>query len=296
MANEYSNFIQPTEQSDLGVAIQALINDNLRSFQTLWLAEITEITENKVSVRQVIKANDSEEDMVVSDCLVAFPFSQKWQMQWKLAVGDIGICLVLNRDISLYKENGTSPQLANTTRFKNINDSIFIPLSLFKTLKNDDTNFTIKSGAGGESGESGGESGEPSEITFDNENNLKVVVVKAQTSTINDAYTLTAKGAVSISSEADIIQQAKGAYNITADGDMSATLKGAFKCECNEFSVTAKSPLKIGSNAGTLKACFDAIFQAMDGLSAGLTGPSSNPAGYQAAKPAAQAQIQQIVG
>lgn len=72
--------------------------------------------------------------------------------------------------------------------------------------------------------------------------------------------------------------------------DGGVTIKGA------KIAIEAETaPLEIGNAVGTLGAVTDAIFQAMDLLSAGLTGPTSNPATYQGGKGALIAQIKQIL-
>lgn len=103
--------------------------------------------------------------------------------------------------------------------------------------------------------------------------------------------------------------------NLTTDGNVTNTIKGditingekTFKAELKDaVSVKGKSitiessgtdPLQIKNNAGSLKAAFDAIFQAMDGLAASAaTATGYNPAAYQAAKPLAEQMISKIVG
>ena len=304
---DYENVIQSGEDGDLGIAIQGLIDDNIKALGTSWLAEITSIKENKVSVKQVIRSADEEQELIVNDCLVLFPFSQLWQTQFKLKVGDIGICLVLNKDITLYKANGKAV-LANTKRFKNINDSIFIPASLFKSLNNDDVNFLIQSDNG-------------NEISFDNDSNFKLVskgnadvliekdtIITNQgtiTSTFEKDFTQTIKGAVTNTFEKEVNQTFKGATTENLDDKYTKTIKGAVEIEGKDkitiksgalATIKSKNPIEIGTDAGTLKAAFDAVFSAMDLIASGMTGASTNPAAYQGGKTAFTQQISKIVG
>lgn len=98
--------------------------------------------------------------------------------------------------------------------------------------------------------------------------------------------------------EKDIETIAKGKYDLTTDGAMTLTSKDAYKLKAMSFTVetTGADPLVIKNSIGGLKEVMDQLFQCMDGLAAGLTGPSSNPAAYQGVKAAAQQMINQIVG
>ena len=55
------------------------------------------------------------------------------------------------------------------------------------------------------------------------------------------------------------------------------------------------SAIKVEGMAGALGKAFEQVFSAMDLLSTGLTGPSSNPAAYNGGKSAFQQMIKQIV-
>ena len=55
------------------------------------------------------------------------------------------------------------------------------------------------------------------------------------------------------------------------------------------------SAIKVEGMAGALGKAFEQVFNAMDLLSTGLTGPSSNPAAYNGGKSAFQQMIKQIV-
>lgn len=143
MADEYDNLIKSGEDDDLGSAIQNLINDNLRFIKSAFLCKITKIDKNKVTIKPLLKQKQDEETLIINNCMVAFSYSQDWITQFKLKVGDIGVALVLDNDISLYKQNG-SEGICPTKRFKDSNDSIYIPLALYKSQNNDDVNFRIE--------------------------------------------------------------------------------------------------------------------------------------------------------
>lgn len=141
---DYKSLVEVGADNDIGKAIQDLITHNLKLIHTSFLCKIVSINGNKVSIMPILKKSSSENLTIINNCLVAFAYSQNWQTQFKLRVGDIGIALVIENDLSSYKKTGKEG-LNNTRRFKDINDSIFIPLSLFKTLNNDDINFIIES-------------------------------------------------------------------------------------------------------------------------------------------------------
>lgn len=147
MATDYESLIKTTESQDLGTCIQNLISDNLKSLNTAFLARVTKINGNKLCFERLIKKKENEAQVIVNNCLIGFAYSQKWQVQYKLAVGDIGICFTMDCDISDYKTKG-SGGVAPTQRQKDLNDCIFIPLSLFSTLTNDSINFYIQSDTG----------------------------------------------------------------------------------------------------------------------------------------------------
>lgn len=103
---------------------------------------------------------------------------------------------------------------------------------------------------------------------------------------------------LSYSLEKDIETIAKGKYDLTTDGAISLTSKDAYKLEAKSFNVeaTGPDPLVVKNSIGGLKDVIDQLFTCMDGLASGLTGASSNPAAYQAAKTPAQQMISKIVG
>lgn len=141
---EYNNLIKSGESSDLGTAIQNLINDNLRNIQTAFLAEIVTINRNTLDIRPILRKSSDEKILTVNNCLIAFNYSQNWSIQHKLKVGDIGIALVMENDISSYRETGKGG-INKTRRFKDANDAIYIPLSLYQTRPNADINYIIES-------------------------------------------------------------------------------------------------------------------------------------------------------
>lgn len=143
MDKEYKGLIKPGDNNDIGDAIQNLISDNLKFINTAFLAKIVNIEDNKITIKPLLRKNDNEKVLILNEVLIGFNYSNNWQTQFKLKINDIGLAIVIQNDISSYKITGKEG-LNNTGRFKDVNDSIFIPLSLFKTLNNEEINFIIQ--------------------------------------------------------------------------------------------------------------------------------------------------------
>lgn len=140
---EYENNIKSGTNVDLGSAIQSLITANVEDIKTHFLAQITSIEGNKISFKPIMRQRQEDENVIVNNIMVAFSFSGEWQEQFKLKVGDIGLVFITQDDISSYKNTGEGG-VCSTRRIKDINDAIFLPCSLFKSLKNDDINYILK--------------------------------------------------------------------------------------------------------------------------------------------------------
>src|SRR5574344_377235 len=144
MKNDYKQLNPVTNKDDIGVAINLLIQDNIKKVNTSFIAEIVSINGNKVSIKKKIKDKATDKDTIYNNCMIAFSQSGFWQEQFKLKVGDDGIAFVMQDDVSNYKT--TVKGGGNTSgRIQDKNDSVFIPLSLFETLQNNDINYLLKS-------------------------------------------------------------------------------------------------------------------------------------------------------
>lgn len=144
MSQDYKQLTNTTDQNNVGLAIQMLIKDNLKNINTCFIAKIQSINGNKVSIKKAIKDKQTDKETIYNNCLIGFNKSGNWQTQFKLKVGDIGLALVSQDDLTSYKNTGEMG-LSQTGRTQDRNDSIFIPLSLFGSLINDDINFLIES-------------------------------------------------------------------------------------------------------------------------------------------------------
>ncbi len=144
MKNEYKQLNPVSNKDDIGVAINLLIQDNIKKVNTSFIAEIVSINGNKVSIKKKIKDKATDKDTIYNNCMIGFFRTGFWQEQLKLKVGDDGIAFVMQDDVSNYKSTGKSG-VNPSGRIQDKNDSVFIPLSLFETLPNNDINYLLKS-------------------------------------------------------------------------------------------------------------------------------------------------------
>lgn len=270
---EYQNLIKSGQSADLGTAIQNLINDNLRNIQTAFLCEIVAIENNKIDIRPILRKSSDEKVLTINNCLIGFNYSQNWSIQHKLKVGDIGIALVIQNDISSYKEKGQGGINA-TRRFKDANDAIYIPLSLYNSFSNDEINYQIK------------DLSDKCLFEFTNEfdNNLKAINITStaeKNTTINSGENLTinTQGKNSINSEQDteIISKANikaeaqsnadiNAQNITINAKTNATIKGG------QSIIIKGGILNISSDGSSLKGELSKLADLLESLASGMTG------------------------
>ena len=270
---EYQNLIKSGQSADLGTAIQNLINDNLRNIQTAFLCEIVAIENNKIDIRPILRKSSDEKVLTINNCLIGFNYSQNWSIQHKLKIGDIGLALVIQNDISSYKEQGKGGINA-TRRFKDANDAIYIPLSLYNSFSNDDINYQIK------------DLSDKCLFEFTNEfdNNLKAINITStaeKNTTINSGENLTinTQGKNSINSEQDteIISKANikaeaqsnadiNAQNITINAKTNATIKGG------QSVIIKGGILNISSDGSSLKSELKKLADLLESLASGMTG------------------------
>lgn len=85
--------------------------------------------------------------------------------------------------------------------------------------------------------------------------------------------------------------------NVEVEKDVAIASKEKFELSSQSVKIEASGtdPLAISNSVGGLGDVITQIFTCLDALAAGLTGASSNPAAYNAAKPTAQQMIQKIV-
>lgn len=140
---DFKNPINPTDNQSLGVAIQKLIEDNTKRINTSFLAKIESINGGGlVDVVDIINQREGITNPVIPNAIYGVPSSGLFQISHNAKVGDIGLAIVLKNDINIYKSNKKGGEPA-TKRFFDVNDCIFIPLSLLNYPPDD--NYSIKS-------------------------------------------------------------------------------------------------------------------------------------------------------
>ncbi|RDU70428.1 hypothetical protein CQA66_08445 [Helicobacter aurati] len=125
--------------------IEKLIDNRVRQINTCFIAEVTEINEKFVSVINTNKYMFQGKPIdypIINNVLVCFPHVNNCKISLPLEVGDIGLCVVAQGDISNFKQSG-GRSIPNSARKFDITDSIFIPFSLFNT-KDIQENFMIE--------------------------------------------------------------------------------------------------------------------------------------------------------
>lgn len=285
MMKEYKNLIRSGESSDLGAAIQNLINDNLRNIQTAFLAEIVAIENNRIDISPILRKDAKEKVLTINNCLVAFNYSQHWSIQHKLKIGDIGIALVMQNDISSYKEQGKGGINA-TRRFKDANDAIYIPLSLYNSFSNDAINYQVK------------DLSEKClfEFTNDFDCNLKAINTTSEAQkntniTSGENLTINTQGKNTLNSEQDTEIQAKANIkaqamaNIEAQAQANITIQAQTMASIQAPQVSIQSQgslalqggtLNIASSASSLKAELTKLANLLEGLASGMTAPDGH--------------------
>lgn len=171
-----------------------------------YLAEVTAVNKNRVDVKVLnIQTFDGQplQAAQVLDLVVGLPCFGGWTVTWPIAVGDVGLCIVLDRDITEYKKSGGGG-VPNTFRRYDVQDAVFLPLSMYKQ-PDIATDFEIKS--------------------------------KDEKTSI----TITPDGNVTVTNAGDITLQNDGNVILNNKGDLTAEVKGktAIKCETVEVGGAA---------------------------------------------------------
>ena len=144
MAYEQAQNIIPQGARDNNAnAVQDLIAQNIANIKTAFLAKITAINGNRVSVQEIAKSTAKGKTPILNNIPIAQPLSGEWRIQFDLKVGDIGLCIVCESDISAFKYNDSAAFKVATNRKHDFNDSIFLPLSLNLQEPAQGVNFKI---------------------------------------------------------------------------------------------------------------------------------------------------------
>lgn len=132
MASQNLQHYTLSDVSDISNAIIKLINNELNTIHTCFLAKVISINGNLVSVTPIMqdKIGDSiKEQPIINNLLVMMLGNSEWQINIPIKVGDFGIALVCENDITTYKQEGKDGIKLSDRKF-NFIDSIFIPAPL----------------------------------------------------------------------------------------------------------------------------------------------------------------------
>lgn len=230
--DSFKNPIGATDNQSLGVAIQKLIEDNVKRINTSFLARIESINGGGlVDVVDIINQRDDIDNAVIPNAIYGVPSSSLWQVSHNAKVGDIGLAIVIKSDINIYKSNkkGGKP---TTKRLFNENDCIFIPLTLLNYPSTDD--YSIKSS--------------DNKIKINLTNDSINLTTEKSNIELKDKINLTSDSVDIISNNGDI--EVKSSKGITLQGG------GGSLSDLMEAVITYVSACQFGAypyNAGTSK-------------------------------------------
>lgn len=242
--------------------------------------------EGKTLIAQVIETNGFNVDLNIIEIdnkvadgelpLKNIPILQQRNIQPCIKKGDYGLLLNININLNnfIYEKEYVKQFYSEYY--------VFLPFMQLKEFNSNAEDFLLQSNL------------QNSNMVM-NDTSLTMQVKEKQDSDILSKVLLN-KDNVEMTASKVISSTAKEAINFTSEKTMTTTCQKKYTIDCkDEVSIKGAKPIELGCNAGTLKACFDAVFQAMDAIASGMTGQTTNPASYQGAKSALQQQINQIV-
>ena len=124
-----------SDTKDLASLILKIIDNAINNNINMpFIARVTAVKNNKVDVMPLYTLTFNNLPIQPStyyNILVGLPLTGKAYINNPIQVGDIGLCIVTDRDITTYADTGTEGPVATQRRFNKM-DSVFIPLSMYK--------------------------------------------------------------------------------------------------------------------------------------------------------------------
>ena len=123
-----------SDTKDLASLILKIIDNAINNINMPFIARVTAVKNNKVDVMPLYTLTFNNLPMQPStyyNILVGLPLTGKAYINNPIQVGDIGLCIVTDRDITTYADTGAEGPVATQRRFSKM-DSVFIPLSMYK--------------------------------------------------------------------------------------------------------------------------------------------------------------------
>lgn len=190
--------------------------------------------------------------------------------------GDFGLCLNVGLDLGQFLKGGNK-----RGRISGKSYYVFFPL-----LKKDDYNATnlkavISSADLASKIELTNES-----IAIEHTGNFEANIGGDSSLISQGNHTFEAQGDTTIKSTGNVNME--GA-EIAMSGQSAVNVEGA------QIAISANAPIEIAGAGGTLGDAFQSIFDCLNGVASGMTGPSTNPGALMAQLPAAIAKVKTIV-
>lgn len=128
-----SQHIQPHETKDLGVAIQALIDDNLAQYHKVMMGSVESVyssqTNNARAPMGAINTNIGGVEVTLFDVPIGSWGTHAFYSEGGLKNGDLGLLFVLDTSLeNFYKGEGASNATFANTNKSDLSNSIFIPM------------------------------------------------------------------------------------------------------------------------------------------------------------------------
>ena len=124
-----------SDTKDLASLILKIIDNTINNNINMpFIARVTAVKNNKVDVTPLYMLtfnNQPIQSPTYYNILVGLPLTGKAYINNPIQVGDIGLCIVTDRDITTYADTGTEGPVVTQRRFSKM-DSVFIPLSMYK--------------------------------------------------------------------------------------------------------------------------------------------------------------------
>lgn len=120
---------------NIGSMVKKIVNDIIdNSINAPFIGRVTTVKGNKVDVTPIYTFTFNSipvAPVMYRNLLVGQQLTGKASVNNPIQIGDIGLCIVTDRDITNYASTGMEGPLDTQRRFSKM-DSIFMPLSLYK--------------------------------------------------------------------------------------------------------------------------------------------------------------------
>lgn len=213
--------------------ILKIIENKINQISTAFIVKIVAINGNKVDCQAIFSKSVGDtikEPPILNNLLVCMPSSGTFSINIPLNIGDTGIALVMQEDISTYAKDGQSG-INNSSRKFNFIDSIFIPTTLYATNSITSNTISIVNGTNNtliEMKDSGDITikGSAVNVEADNVNvNASNATIKADSVLLDGETEIGGSGGKAILTEDAVIMSPHGACTISFAGSTKSKAK-----------------------------------------------------------------------